>query len=176
MDYQKRYNREMAARRAANGLGWFSIGLGLAELLCARPLARWMGMRGQEDTLRFYGVRELGAGIGLLLAKDKAPWVWGRVAGDALDIATLAAQFEGNPRKPQLMAALAAVAGATVADVMTAQSLSAQEEAARPALRDYSMRSGFPMGADAVRGVAAKDFRVPDQYRAALPRPGSSIH
>ena len=173
MEYQKQYNRQMAARRAANGLGWFSIGLGLTELLCARPLARWMGMRGQEDTLRFYGVRELGTGIGLLLAKDKAPWVWGRVAGDALDIATLAAQFDGNPRKPQLVAALAAVAGATMADVVTAQELSTQKQVARPPLRDYSMRSGFPMGADAVRGIAAKDFTTPPSYRASLPQPGS---
>lgn len=176
MDNQKQYNRQMTARRAANGLGWFSIGLGLTELFCARPLARWMGMRGQEDTLRFYGVRELGAGIGLLLAKDKAPWVWGRVAGDALDIATLAAQFNGNPRKPQLVAALAAVAGATVADVVTARELSTQEDIVRAPVRDYSMRTGYPMGADAVRGVAAKDFKIPDQYRAALPQPGSSIH
>ena len=175
MDYQKQYNRRMAARRAANGMGWFSIGLGLGELLFARPLARWMGMKGQEDTLRFYGVRELGTGIGLLLAKDKAPWMWGRVAGDALDIVTLGAQFDGNPRKPQLMAALAAVAGATMADVVTARELSTQKEGARPPVRDYSMRSGFPMGTDAARGAAAKDFRTPDTYRAPLPQPGS-IH
>lgn len=173
MDYQKQYNRQMAARRAANGMGWFSIGLGLGELIFARPLARWMGMRGQEDTLRFYGVRELGTGIGLLLAKDKAPWMWGRVAGDALDIATLAAQFDGNPRKPQLMAALAAVAGATMADVMTAKELSTQKDVARPPVRDYSMRTGFPQGADAVRGIAAKDFKTPANYRAGLPQQGS---
>ena len=106
MDVQKRYNRQMAAQRAANGMGWFSIGLGLTELLCARSMARWMGMRGEEDLVRFYGVRELATGIGLLTAKNKAPWMWGRVAGDALDIATLAAQFDGNPRKGALMTAL----------------------------------------------------------------------
>ena len=30
------------------GLGWFSIGLGLTELLFARRLARTLGMRGDE--------------------------------------------------------------------------------------------------------------------------------
>ena len=176
MDYRNRSDRQRMAHRAANGMGWFSIGLGITELLFARPLARWMGMRGQEDTLRFYGVRELGAGIGLLLAKEKAPWMWGRVAGDALDIATLAAQFEGNPRKPQLVAALAAVAGATMADVVTARELSTRKQLPRAAVRDYSMRSGFPMGVEAVRGAAAKDFSTPDNYRASLPQPGGSLH
>ena len=93
----------------------------------------------------------------------------------AMDIVTLGAQFDGNPRKPQLMAALAAVAGATMADVVTARELSTQKEGARPPVRDYSMRSGFPMGTDAARGAAAKDFRTPDTYRATLPQPGS-IH
>ena len=176
MNLGNRSDRRLMAQRAANGMGWFSIGLGLSELIFARPLARWMGMRGQEDTLRFYGVRELGTGIGLLLAKDKAPWMWGRVAGDALDIATLAAQFDGNPRKPQLMAALAAVAGATMADVAAAKALSAEKEMPRKAVRDYSMRSGFPHGPDAARGLAARDFKTPAPYRASLPQPGSSIH
>jgi len=57
MDLRDRSDRQAMTRRAANGIGWFSIGLGMTELLFARPLARWMGMRGQEDTLRFYGVR-----------------------------------------------------------------------------------------------------------------------
>ena len=98
MDYQKANNRRMQAKRAATGLGWFSIGLGLAELVFARPMSRWMGMGDKVDVVRFYGVRELAAGIGLLAAKDPTPWIWGRVAGDALDLATLATQFEGNPR------------------------------------------------------------------------------
>jgi hypothetical protein len=167
MDYQKVYNRRMQAQRAAMGMGWFSIGLGLAELLLARPMSRWMGMRDQEDVVRFYGVRELATGIGLLASKDPTPWMWGRVAGDALDIATLAAQFEGNPRKGALMTALVAVAGATAADVLTAQQLTRQKKAARPAVRDYSMRTGYPLGQDAVRGIAMKDFSTPREYRTS---------
>jgi hypothetical protein len=176
MDYQMANNRRMLAKRAATGLGWFSIGLGLTELLCARPLSRWMGMGDKEDVVRFYGVRELAAGIGLLAAKDPTPWMWGRVAGDALDIATLAAHFEGNPRKGALMTALVAVAGATAADVMTARELTTRKEDARATLRDYSNRTGYPMGQDAVRGIAMKDFSTPREYRsstASPPAPGS---
>jgi len=46
------------AGRLAGGLGWFSIGLGLLELTAAGPLARGLGMRGQENLLRAYGLRE----------------------------------------------------------------------------------------------------------------------
>ena len=166
MDYQKVNNRRLAAKRAATGMGWFSIGLGLAELLFARPMSRWMGMGDKADVVRFYGVRELTTGIGLLAAKDPTPWMWGRVAGDALDIATLGAQFDGNPRKGALMTALMAVAGATAADVLTARELTTQGKGARAAVRDYSNRTGYPMGQDAVRGIARKDFTTPREYRA----------
>ena len=174
MDYQREYNRRMTSKNAANGLGWFSIGLGLTELICAKGLCRWMGMRGQEDLIRFYGVREMANGIGLLAAKDKAPWLWGRVGGDALDIATLAGAFEGNPRKGALMTALAAVAGVTVADVMAARECSTQKQLTRAPVRDYSDRSGFPLGIENARG-AARDFKVPSEYRqfGSSPTPGS---
>ena len=35
---------------------------------------------------RAYGLREIGTGIGILASKDPSPWLWGRVAGDALDV------------------------------------------------------------------------------------------
>ena len=167
MDYQKVYNRRMQAQRAAMGMGWFSIGLGMAELLFARPMSRWMGMRDKEDVVRFYGVRELATGIGLLAAKDPTPWMWGRVAGDALDIVTLGAEFDGNPRKGALMTALMAVAGATAADVLTAKELTVQKKVARVSVRDYSSRTGYPMGQDAVAGIARKDFTTPREYRTS---------
>jgi hypothetical protein len=165
MDVQRFVNRETAARRSASFLGWFSIGLGMAELFAARPMARMLGMRGNEGLLRLYGLREIAAGVGIFAAEDKAPWVWGRVAGDALDIATLAAQFEDNPRKGALVSALAAVAGVTVLDVMTAQALATRAKVERQPERDYSDRSGFPMGVEAARGIAAKDFKAPSDMR-----------
>lgn len=48
-------------------------------------------MHGQERLIRAYGVREIAKGVGILTSPNPTPWLWGRVAGDALDLATLAA-------------------------------------------------------------------------------------
>ena len=61
--YQQKHN--CAEKRLANGLGWFSIGLGLAELAAPRQVARLVGARDEDNTrtvLRAYGIRELAAG------------------------------------------------------------------------------------------------------------------
>jgi len=162
MDNQKRNNRENAAKRRAMQLGWFSVGLGLTELFCARGLARWMGMKGQENLLRLYGMREIATGIGIFACKDDpAAFIWGRVGGDVLDIATLAANVSGNPRKAAIALALANVGGVTAMDVMTARELSLLKELAAPPVRDYSDRVGLGGTPDAVRGAARSDFQVP---------------
>ena len=180
MDYQQRNNRRKGAERAAIGLGWFSIGLGMAELLFSRPLARAMGMRGEERLLQFYGLREIATGVGVLTAEKRGPWIWGRVAGDGLDIATLVAQLPDSPRKGGIALALAAVAGATAMDVVTAKALTEAEYVPQLPARDYSDRSGFPNGVEAARGAARRDFETPRDMRAAIapsrsePRP--SVH
>src|SRR5256885_2280475 len=93
------------ARSVARGLGWFSIGLGLAELLLPRVVARAVGMPGRERTVQAYGLREIATGIALLKARDPTPWLLARVGGDALDLATLGA--EGQLRRVGTVAALA---------------------------------------------------------------------
>jgi len=40
-------NRNSSADALARGLGWFSIGLGLAEVLAPRTLTRALGLDGQ---------------------------------------------------------------------------------------------------------------------------------
>jgi hypothetical protein len=170
MDYQRRMNREAASRRTARGLGWFSIGLGLTEIFFARSLARTLGLRGQEGVLRFYGLREIATGIGIFASRENpAPWIWGRVAGDALDIATLAANVSGNPRKAQIALALANVAGVTAVDIVTAQQLSALDRKARTPLRDYSDRAGYGKPLETMRGIARKDFKIPRDMQ--IPEP-----
>ena len=53
------------AHSMARGLGWFSIGLGLAEVLAPRALTRGLGMQGSEQLLQAYGLREIATGIGI---------------------------------------------------------------------------------------------------------------
>src|SRR5689334_9754796 len=89
-----------ATRNLSRALGWFSIGLGVAELLAPRQLGRWTGLEGRDNLLRAYGLREVATGVAILSAKDAgaaSTWLWGRVAGDALDLSTLAAGLR-NPR------------------------------------------------------------------------------
>ena len=88
------------ARSVATALGWFSLALGATELLAPRTLTRWLGMKGSEPLLRAYGLREIGTGIGILTAREPAGWMWGRVAGDALDMATLLAGVGAIARPP----------------------------------------------------------------------------
>ena len=156
------------AQAVAVGLGWFSIGLGAVELLFAGTLARALGMKGREAMIRAYGAREIANGLGLLAAKDRAPWLWGRVAGDALDMATLAAHVDGNDRKESVALALGAVAGVAALDVYAATALSRADRPGQPA-RDYSDRTGLPLGAHPSRGAALRDFQMPRDM--ATPQP-----
>ena len=60
------------------GLAFFSIGLGLAELLAPRRVSRAAGMTKNDTLLRGYGLREIATGVGLLVARNPRPWLWGR--------------------------------------------------------------------------------------------------
>lgn len=153
----------------ARGLGWFSIGLGLAEILMPRAMARGLNMQGREQLLLLYGLREIATGIGLLVASRRTPWMWGRVAGDALDIATLASSMQPGRRLGPAIG-LAAVAGVTAVDVANATALTARDRRRARANIDYSDRSGFPRPPAQMRGAALSDFRTPDHMRADLPR------
>ncbi len=142
----------------ARDLGWFSIGLGLAELIGPRSVAGMVGMRGSAPVMPLYGLRELATGIGILLADDPTPWVWGRVGGDALDLATLGVGMIGRRRRGSAALAFLAVAGVTALDVLCAQSLQARQRPRRDGRFDYSDRRG--MRGPAEPG-AAKDAASP---------------
>lgn len=158
------------------GLGWFSVGLGLAELLAPHAFTRNFGLRGHERLIESYGARELAAGIGILASRDPTPWLWGRVAGDALDLGTLATGLAGHNRpRSRIGIALAAVAGVTLLDVLCSRAMGARRQRAkRLARRDYSDRRGMPRPAAQMRG-AARDFEVPQDFRIPEPlRPWTS--
>jgi hypothetical protein len=155
--------RYRPAGKVARGLGWFSIGLGVAELLMPRIVARATGLRGQESLIRLYGLREIGNGIGILGARNPAPWVWGRVAGDAIDLATLGNRLRDRDANiAKTGAAIVAVAGVTALDAACARSL---ERRTTQSSRDYSDRSGLPQPAEQMRGAARADFETPPAFR-----------
>src|SRR5438270_2244436 len=110
------------------GLGWFSIGLGLSELLMPGPLARLIGINdtaGNRGLLRFYGARELAAGFGILTQPQNSTWLWSRVAGDTVDLASLAKAYANDDNnKGLLTTATAAVLGVTALDIYCARELS----------------------------------------------------
>src|ERR671933_263513 len=124
----------------ARGLGWFSIALGLAEVLAAESLTAALGMEGQAGLVRGYGVREIATGVGILSQDDPTPWIWGRIVGDALDLVSLAAGLTAdNPERDRVGLAIGTVAAVTALDVICATALSAGSRP-RPPLRDYSDR------------------------------------
>lgn len=112
-------------RTLASGLGWFSIGLGLYEVLAPRQLGRWLGMEDKAALLQAYGVREIVKGAGILRSRRPTGWMWGRVAGDVLDLATLAPRLDDdNPRRGNVAIAIGAVAGVALLDLLCAKQLS----------------------------------------------------
>jgi hypothetical protein len=150
-----RGGRRGELRAYARGLGWLSLGLGLSELLFPRALARGVGMRRGRPLLSLFGLREIATGAGALLARDPEPWIWGRLAGDALDIATLLAGAGGSgARRIGAGAALATVLGVTFLDLMVAEGLRDLRQYDHRRMPDYGDRSGFPKGVQESRGAA----------------------
>jgi hypothetical protein len=93
--------------------------------------------------------------VAILASHDPEPWIWGRVAGDMADIATVATGLQqDNPRPDKTVLALATLVAVTVIDVACASSLGAQKGNRKTAIADYSDRSGFPQGIQAARGAA----------------------
>lgn len=149
----------------AKGLGWFSIGLGVAELVAPERLARFLGMEERTELIRTYGAREILTGVGILSQDDPTPWIWGRVGGDALDLGTLAMGLgRDNPQRGNVGLAIGAVAGVMALDLICAQALGRERERQALPLWDYSDRRGMPRPPEAMRG-AARDFEVPRDMR-----------
>jgi hypothetical protein len=121
--------KNINAEQLARGLGWFSIGLGLAELLAPRGIAKIAGAKGNTGLIRLFGLREIASGIGIFAQRRKpVAAVWSRVAGDALDLAALGAAFASpKSHKGRVAFATANVLAVTALDVICAQQLSSND-------------------------------------------------
>src|SRR3954471_1456249 len=151
--------------KMARSLGYFSIALGIAELVAPGGICRAAGVRGLEPVVRGYGAREIATGVAILTSHNPEPWIWGRVAGDMADIATVATGLrQDNARRDNNVLALATLAAVTAVDVVCASGLTSEKGGRRTAIADYSDRSGFPKGLQATRG-AARDFKAPKDMR-----------
>ena len=103
----------------ARGLGWFSIGLGAAELFFPRQLGDMIGVHGHQKLIRWMGVREIAAGIAVLSGKNPIGSMAGRVAGGALGLSLLGAGMgSSGASKGKIGGAMGAMAGVTALDVI----------------------------------------------------------
>lgn len=122
----------------ATGLGAFSVGLGLAEVIAPGRLARLIGIEDCATNrwcLRMAGARELAVGAGLLTRRRPARWLWSRVLGDVMDLAMLGVGLTESRRSgKRLSIAMATVAGVTAVDLWASYRRGEREnaEAASP--------------------------------------------
>lgn len=114
----------------AQFLGWFSLGLGAAQLSAPRVMCKAIGARGEGNAprlMRLMGARELTQGIGILVRPRPTLWLWSRVAGDALDLALLGMTAAQNKHgRGRTAFAAANVLAVAVPDVLESRFLSRQ--------------------------------------------------
>jgi hypothetical protein len=140
----------------ARALGWFSLALGLMEVVAPERVTRLLGLPGKEGLVRAYGAREIMAGVPTL-SMDKHVGLASRVAGDVLDIATLLPALRaGNAKRGNAALALAAVTAVTVLDVIALAAVANEGRRDRGRTLDYGDRSGLPKGVQASRGLARR--------------------
>jgi hypothetical protein len=135
-------------------LGWFSLGLGILEVLAPRRITRALGVEGNEALVRAYGAREIGSAM-LTLSTEKTTGLWARVAGDGLDVVSLAAAYTSrNPKRENVGLAIAAVVGVAALDLIGLWSTISRHGQPTSGWRSYNDRSGFPQGIEKARGAA----------------------
>jgi hypothetical protein len=89
-----------------------------------------LGVSDHTTLLRGFGLREIASGVGILSQDEPTPALatalWSRVAGDAVDLAMLAAAKKETTRPKGLLGAIAMVAAITAMDVVCAQKIQSQ--------------------------------------------------
>src|SRR4051794_26432273 len=106
----------------ARFLGYFSLGLGTPQTTAPSAVNRLIGVRDDAKARTWQlvvGVRELAVAAGILTRRHPVEWTWARVAGDVMDLALLRLALQHHTVHPErTMAAMGAVAGIAVADVL----------------------------------------------------------
>jgi hypothetical protein len=110
----------------AQFLGWFSIGLGAAQVTAPRAMCKLVGADGDGSAptlMRVMGLRELTQGTAILARPRPTSWLWSRVAGDALDLSVLGLVLVKN-RRVRTWLAIANVVGVMLPDIYESRTLS----------------------------------------------------
>ncbi len=118
----------MNLRKVGQAFAGLSFALGAGELLAGKRLARSMGVPQHSGIVRAFGVRELAAGAALAAKPASSTNMWGRVIGDLIDLAALAAVLRtGSARNKVAWGGLAFVGGALLADLAAAVAMQRRE-------------------------------------------------
>ena len=126
-------DRGTGGESLADFLGYFSLGLGLAQVVMPGVMSRVVGIDHEDDrnrtVMRMMGLREMSHGVAILSKQQPEKAVWSRVAGDALDLALLGKAL-ANPDndRGRTLFATANVLAVAALDVICAQQLSRQPE------------------------------------------------
>jgi uncharacterized membrane protein len=145
---------EDKTEKLARALGWFSIGLGIAEIAAPRKLAELIGVEDNPTVFRLMGLRELGSGIGILTQARPAGAMWSRVVGDMLDLALLSTQLDSNnPERGKTLTATMSVIGVTALDLFTAKRLGRESNGNS---RGSSAVSATRRGVESAGGIKVK--------------------
>jgi hypothetical protein len=118
-------------RRLAKGLGWFSVGLGIAGLAAPRAVRRLIGLtdgRGANLVVRAVGAREIASGVAILSMPGRSRPVWARVVGDAMNLVLLGWAMRSLCKsRTRLYGAMAAAAAVTAVDVLVGMRLARRD-------------------------------------------------
>jgi uncharacterized membrane protein len=120
----------------ATFLGWFSVGLGTAQVTAPRAMCKLVGADGKGAApalMRLMGLRELTQGTGILTRPRPTTWMWSRVAGDAVDLILLGLVAAKN-RRARTAFAIANVVAVTIPDLYESRFLSKKSGPVRSAL------------------------------------------
>lgn len=131
LEYDRIHGRLDEGEGLARALGWFSIGLGLAQTLAPDTMTRLVGAVPSEasrNTMRAVGAREIITGIGILANPDPSEWVKARIAGDAMDLSLLGRSM-GSGERDRTTGAMLAVLGAAALDLNAARRLGSSSRA-----------------------------------------------
>lgn len=133
---QRMLNDRKQREQVAQGLGWFSLGVGIAEIIAPRTVSRMLGVPRSSRLMRFVGLREVVCGIGILSQPDTKFWLQARVNGGAMDLGLLsAATLSKKSDRTRLAWATAAVAAVTALDVVACRAF--QEHRGLPTTLRY---------------------------------------